>query len=203
MAPVFGTRFARFVFFDTRLTSFGFSFEPSSREQQSIPPLIKRWYHGNGAVQTVRRCRYANEGKRNEPMIRPIMKNEFFLQQPSETATSADLPIAYDLLDTLAAHTHECVGMAANMIGQRKRIIVFVDDGAARAMINPEIAEAKTPYETDEGCLSLVGRRSAKRFRTVRVRYLDLSFKEHVETFSGFTAQIIQHEIDHCNGVVI
>ena len=167
-----------------------------------MPLRTRRWYHGNDAAQPLR-TDAATQAKESETMIRPIMKNEFFLQQPSDQATPADLPIAYDLLDTLAAHTHECVGLAANMIGQRKRIIVFMDDGAARAMINPEIAEAKTPYETDEGCLSLVGRRSAKRFRTVRVRYLDLSFKEHVETFSGFTAQIIQHEIDHCNGVVI
>lgn len=136
-------------------------------------------------------------------MIRPIMKNEFFLQQPSDPATPADLPIAHDLLDTLAAHTHECVGMAANMIGSRKRIIVFSDNGAARAMINPEIVKAQEPYKTEESCLSLTGVRSTKRFRTIRVRYLDTSFEEHIETFSGFTAQIIQHEIDHCNGAVI
>lgn len=136
-------------------------------------------------------------------MIRPIMKNEFFLQQPSDPATPADLPVAHDLLDTLAAHTHECVGMAANMIGVRKRIIVFSDDGAARVMINPEIVKAQGPYETEESCLSLAGVRPTKRFRSIRVRYLDISLEEHAETFSGFTAQIIQHEIDHCNGVVI
>lgn len=136
-------------------------------------------------------------------MIRPIMKNEFFLRQPSDPATPADLPIAHDLLDTLSAHTHECVGMAANMIGVRKRIIVFSDNGTPRAMINPEIVKAQGPYETEESCLSLNDCRSAKRFRTVRVKYLDLSLEEHTETFSGFTAQIIQHEIDHCNGVVI
>ena len=143
------------------------------------------------------------EEKRNSPMIRPIMKNEFFLQQQSEDATPLDAPIARDLLDTLALHAHECVGMAANMIGQRKRIIVFMDGETPRAMMNPEIIAAKGPYETEEGCLSLDGRRPAKRFRTIRVRYRDLAFEEHTETFEEFSAQIIQHEIDHCNGVVI
>ncbi len=143
------------------------------------------------------------EEKRNSPMIRPIMKNEFFLQQPSEDATPLDAPIARDLLDTLALHAHECVGMAANMIGQRKRIIVFMDGETPRAMMNPEIIAAKGPYETEEGCLSLDGRRPAKRFRAIRVRYRDLAFEERTETFEEFSAQIIQHEIDHCNGVVI
>lgn len=136
-------------------------------------------------------------------MIRPIMTNEFFLKQPSEPATPLDAPIALDLIDTLTAHAHECVGMAANMIGQRKRIIVFMDDDTPRIMMNPEIISKKEPYEADEGCLSLIGRRPAQRFRTVHVRYRDLTFEERAETFSGFAAQIIQHEIDHCNGVVI
>ncbi|MDO4443795.1 MAG: peptide deformylase [Slackia sp.] len=136
-------------------------------------------------------------------MIRPIMKSEFFLQQPSEPATPLDAPIARDLLDTLAVHAHECVGMAANMIGQRKRIIVFMDDDTPRVMLNPEIIETAHPYDTEESCLSLVGMRETQRFRTIRVRYRNLSFEEHIEMFSDFTAQIIQHEIDHCNGVVI
>lgn len=136
-------------------------------------------------------------------MIRPIMKNEFFLQQPSEDVTLLDAPIARDLLDTMALHAHECVGMAANMIGQHKRIIVFMDAETPRVMMNPEIIDAKEEYETEESCLSLTGCRPAKRFRTIRVRYRDLAFEERTETFEGFSAQVIQHEIDHCNGIVI
>lgn len=136
-------------------------------------------------------------------MIRPIMRNELVLQQPSTPATEADLPIAQDLLDTLAAHRHSCVGMAANMIGELRRIIAFDNDGAYLAMLNPEIVSHAGAYETEEGCLSLTGTRPATRYRTVKVRYLDLATKQHVKTFTGFTAQIIQHEIDHCNGIVI
>ena len=121
-------------------------------------------------------------------MIRPIMRNELVLQQPSTAATEADLPIAQDLLDTLAAHRHSCVGMAANMIGEVKRIIAFDNEGA---------------YQTEEGCLSLAGTRPATRYRTIKVSYQDLAMKPRVKTFTGFTAQIIQHEIDHCNGVLI
>ena len=127
-------------------------------------------------------------------MIRPIMRNELVLQQPSTAATEADLPIAQDLLDTLAAHRHSCVGMAANMIGEVKRII---------AMLNPEIVSRAGAYETEEGCLSLAGTRPATRYRTIKVSYQDLAMKPRVKTFTGFTAQIIQHEIDHCNGVLI
>lgn len=136
-------------------------------------------------------------------MIRPIMKNEFFLQQPSEDATLLNAPIARDLLDTMALHAHECVGMAANMIGQNKRIIVFMDAETPRVMMNPEIIDAKEEYETEESCLSLTGCRTTKRFRTIRVRFRDLAFEERTETFEGFSAQVIQHEIDHCNGIVI
>ena len=136
-------------------------------------------------------------------MIRPIMKSELILAQPCEEAQVADLPVAQDLLDTLAAHADTCVGMAANMIGVRKRVIVFVDGSARRAMLNPEIVSAAGPYEVEEGCLSLVGKRPATRYKRIKVRYRDLAFKERTESFTGWTAQIIQHEVDHCNGIVI
>ena len=136
-------------------------------------------------------------------MIRPIMRNELVLQRASAPATEADLPIAQDLLDTLEAHRHSCVGMAANMIGELKRIIVFDDGGSHVAMLNPEIISCAGTYEAEEGCLSLSGTRSATRYRTIKVSYQDLAMKPRVKTFTGFTAQIIQHEIDHCNGVLI
>lgn len=136
-------------------------------------------------------------------MIRPIMRNELVLQQPSTAATEADLPIAQDLLDTLAAHRHSCVGMAANMIGEVKRIIAFDNEGAYLAMLNPEIVSRAGAYETEEGCLSLAGTRPTTRYRTIKVSYQDLAMKPRVKTFTGFTAQIIQHGIDHCNGVLI
>lgn len=136
-------------------------------------------------------------------MIRPIMTNEFFLSQPSEPATAHDVEVGKNLVDTLSAHAHECVGMAANMIGVRKRAIVFADGAAKRVMFNPEIVEASGEYEAMEGCLSLEGQRKAKRYKRITVSYCDDSFTVHRETFKGFTAQIIQHEIDHCNGVLI
>ena len=136
-------------------------------------------------------------------MIRPIMKSEIILAQPCEPASAADLPVAQDLLDTLEAHAATCVGMAANMIGVRKRIIVFVDGTARRAMLNPEIVSAQGPYQAEEGCLSLAGKRPATRYKRIRVRYLGLDLKERTEQFTGWTAQIVQHEVDHCNGVVV
>lgn len=136
-------------------------------------------------------------------MERAIMKNELFLSQPSEEATPDDLAIAQDLLDTLDAHRDGCVGMAANMIGVRKRIIVFADKGRLRAMLNPEIVSHGAAYQAVEGCLSLTGERPCTRYRTIKVRYQDLDLRQRTESFSGFTAQIIQHEIDHCNGVII
>ena len=129
-------------------------------------------------------------------MIRPIMRNELVLQRASAPATEADLPIAQDLLDTLEAHRHSCVGMAAN-------IIVFDDGGSHVAMLNPEIISCAGTYEAEEGCLSLSGTRSATRYRTIKVSYQDLAMKPPCKTFTGFTAQITQHEIDHCNGVLI
>ena len=137
-------------------------------------------------------------------MIRPIMKDEAFLALPSEPASNEDMQTALDLLETLKAHKDGCVGMAANMIGELKRIIVFDNDGSYMTMFNPEILKATEPYETQEGCLSLLGEpRPCKRFKTIKVRWQDDQFRIRIKNFSGWTAQIIQHEIDHCNGVLI
>ena len=136
-------------------------------------------------------------------MIKPIMHDRFFLSLPSEKAGAEDVPLAQDLLDTLSAHRHECVGMAANMIGRRKRVIAVMDGDAPLAMLNPEILEKAGAYQTEEGCLSLPGQRPVVRYRTVKVRYLDVRMAERTRTFSGWTAQIIQHEIDHCDGIII
>lgn len=127
----------------------------------------------------------------------------FFLSQKSEAATEADITVADDLLDTLRANADGCVGLAANMIGIRKRIIVFFDGTIPCEMFNPAIIKQNEPYETEEGCLSLDGKRKTKRYKTIKVQWQTRDFKHRVKNFSGFTAQIIQHEIDHCNGVVI
>ena len=136
-------------------------------------------------------------------MVRPIMKDRFFLSQKSKPATSEDISVAQDLLDTLAAHRDGCVGMAANMIGVAKRIIVFTHDGSDMVMFNPEIIKQTGPYETEEGCLSLTGVRPTTRYRTITVRYQNAAFQSKQKTFHDWSAQIIQHEIDHCNGIII
>lgn len=136
-------------------------------------------------------------------MIRDIMKDETFLSQKSEPATADDFPIAQDLLDTLAAHKAGCVGMAANMIGISKRIIAFDNEGKYMVMFNPEIIKKSGPYEAEEGCLSLSGTRKARRWQSIKVRYQNEQFQIRFKTFTGWTAQIIQHEIDHCEGVLI
>lgn len=136
-------------------------------------------------------------------MIRPIMRNELVLQNVSTLATDADLGVAHDLLDTLVAHEHECVGMAANMIGVLKRIIAIDNDGSYLAMLNPQIVSRVGEYLAEEGCLSLSGTRTATRYRTIKVSYQDLDMKPRTKSFTGFTAQIIQHELDHCDGVLI
>ena len=136
-------------------------------------------------------------------MIRDIMKDETFLSQKAEPATPDDLSVAQDLLDTLAAHKDGCVGMAANMIGVRKRIIVFDNEGKYMVMFNPEIIKKSGPYEAEEGCLSLTGTRKAKRWQSIKVQYQNELFQTRIKTFTGWTAQIIQHEIDHCEGVLI
>ena len=137
-------------------------------------------------------------------MIKPIVRDPIFLSQKSAPATVLDLPTAQDLRDTLQAHRDGCVGMAANMIGAAKRIIIIFDeDGKASVMFNPEIVKASGPYEAEEGCLSLTGTRKARRFRTIKVQYQNERFETRLKSYTGFTAQIIQHEIDHCNGVLI
>ena len=136
-------------------------------------------------------------------MIRPIETDPFFLGRKSRPATAEDLPIVRDLLDTLAAHREGCVGMAANMIGQAVRIIAFDNEGSCMAMLNPEIIKCSDPYETEEGCLSLPGVRKTKRYRSIKVRYQNEQMQTRLKTFTGWTAQIIQHEIDHCNGILI
>ena len=136
-------------------------------------------------------------------MIKPIVREAFFLSQKSDKATRVDLPIAQDLEDTLKANRERCVGMAANMIGYRKRIIIVATGLADLVMINPVITEKSEPYDTEEGCLSLPGVRKTTRFNKITVRYLDKKFAEHTQNFSGYIAQIIQHEIDHFSGKLI
>ena len=136
-------------------------------------------------------------------MVRPIMKDTEFLSQPSLPAAEEDLPTAQDLLDTLAAHKDGCVGMAANMIGVARRIIVFDNEGTYMVMFNPEIVRRSGPYTAEEGCLSLEGRRQARRWRSIKVQYQNEKFQTRFKTYTDWTAQIIQHEIDHCNGILI
>ena len=137
-------------------------------------------------------------------MVRELMHDPIFLARKSAEATKEDLQTAQDLLDTLNAHREGCVGMAANMIGVCKRIIVFDDSGKLSLMLNPEIIKASGEYETEEGCLSLLGGpRKTKRYRKIKVRYQTEQFQIRMKTFEGFTAQIIQHEVDHCNGILI
>lgn len=136
-------------------------------------------------------------------MIRPICKDKMILSQRSAPATKEDLPVLEDLLDTLRANSDHCVGMAADMIGVNKRIIAFSIGPANIAMINPVITKRESPYETEESCLSLDGVRRTLRYQTIEVEFLDRNFKAHKQSFTGFTAQIIQHEIDHCNGILI
>lgn len=136
-------------------------------------------------------------------MIRPIMKSTLILSRPSAPATAQDASVAQDLLDTFAANRRGCAGMAANMIGILKRIIVVDCEGEALLMYNPVIESSSNPYETEEGCLSLEGLRPATRYRNITVLYEDENFSPRKRSFSGYTAQIIQHEIDPCDGVVI
>ena len=136
-------------------------------------------------------------------MVREIMHDETFLARKAESATPEDLPVAQDLLDTLAAHKDGCVGMAANMIGMNKRIIVFDNEGDYMVMFNPEIVKKSGPYQAEEGCLSLSGIRKAKRWKSIKVQYQNEKFQTRFKTFTGWTAQIIQHEIDHCEGILI
>ena len=141
-------------------------------------------------------------------MIKELMHDPIFLAGKSEIATKEDLPIAQDLLDTLMAHKETCVGMAANMIGVKKRIIAFLDESGRTpvyaVMLNPEIIKKDDAYDTEEGCLSLLGSpRKCKRYKTIKVQYQTVNMQTRVKTYTGWTAQIIQHEVDHCNGILI
>ena len=136
-------------------------------------------------------------------MIRPIIHDPLFLAQKSAVATEADRQVIIDLPDTLHVSLDRCVGIAANMIGERKRIIVFCNGPMQMVMVNPEMIAKSGEYEAEEGCLSLAGLRKTKRYRKITVKYQDQTFRQLTGTFEGFTAQIIQHEIDHCNGILI
>ena len=137
-------------------------------------------------------------------MVRELVHDPILLTRKSEPAGEGDLDTAQDLLDTLAAHKEGCVGMAANMIGVCKRIIVFDNQGSYMVMLNPKIRKASGEYETEEGCLSLLGGpRKTKRFQKIKVEYQNLQMQTRIKSFSGWTAQIIQHEVDHCEGILI
>ena len=136
-------------------------------------------------------------------MVREIVHDPLILGRKSTTATAADIRTAEDLLDTLRANLNVCVGMAANMIGVAKRIIAICNGPLIAVMLNPKIIRKSGEYETEEGCLSLEGKRKTKRYEMITVSWQDTGMKEHVDTFHGFAAQIVQHEIDHCNGILI
>ena len=137
-------------------------------------------------------------------MIQELVHDPILLARKSSEATKEDLPAAQDLLDTLMAHKESCVGMAANMIGIYKRIIAFDNAGSYMVMLNPVIIRQEQPYETQESCLSLLGGpRATTRYRKIKVEYQTLDFQKRLKTFTGWTAQIIQHEVDHCNGILI
>lgn len=136
-------------------------------------------------------------------MVKPIVKDVMFLGQKSETATADDRQVITDLQDTLKAHRDGCVGMAANMIGYKKRIIIVSMGFADLVMQNPVIKAKSGKYDTEESCLSLTGRRRTERYQNIEVEYLDVSFKKQRQKFSGYVAQIIQHEMDHLEGIVI
>ena len=136
-------------------------------------------------------------------MVREICKDEAFLAQKAEPATANDLGVAQDLLETLVAHKDGCVGMVANMIGVNKRIIAFDNEGEYMVMFNPVIVKQSGLYEAEEGCLSLTGTRKTKRFQTIKVQWQNEKFQTRLKTFTGWTAEIIQHEIDHCEGILI
>lgn len=136
-------------------------------------------------------------------MIRDIVHDEIFLAQKSEAATAKDKKIVTDLLDTLQFNRERCVGMAANMIGERKRIIVVTMGKTNVAMLNPEIIKKDKPFETEEGCLSLTGERPTTRYERIEVVYQDVKMRKHKDVFTGWTAQIIQHECDHLEGIII
>ena len=136
-------------------------------------------------------------------MIRPVVRDVFFLRQKSEPATREDLGVGRDLQDTLRANRDRCAGMAANMIGVKKRIIIVNAGFADVVMVNPVLLAKDTPYEAEEGCLSLDGTRKTTRWQNIEIEYTDASCKKRRQRFSGWIAQIIQHEMDHLEGILI
>lgn len=136
-------------------------------------------------------------------MEKPIVRDVFFLSRKSTPVTADDLACVQDLIDTFNAHRHHCAGMAANMIGCAKRVIIAAGDKMTLLMLNPVITAKKQPYETSEGCLSLDGQRKTTRYREITVTWQDLSFHRHTHKYTGFTAQVLQHEIDHLDGIII
>jgi len=136
-------------------------------------------------------------------MVREIMRDEAFLAQQAEPTDANDLDVARDLLETLQANSDRCVGMAANMIGVNKRIIAFDNDGEYMVMFNPQIIKRSQPYEAEESCLSLEGARKTRRWKSIKVQYQNEKFQTRFKTYTGWTAQIIQHEVDHCDGIII
>ena len=136
-------------------------------------------------------------------MVRDIVRDVFFLGQKSVPATKDDMYIGKDLMDTLAAHREGCVGMAANMIGEKKRIIIVNMGFIDVVMYNPVLLRKDTPYETEEGCLSLIGVRKTTRYENIEVEYYDSAWKKQKKKLSGWTAQICQHELDHLEGIII
>lgn len=136
-------------------------------------------------------------------MVCEICKDELFLARKAKPATPEDITVAENLMETLEYHKNGCVGMAANMIGVDKRIIAFDNDGSYMVMFNPEILQRSGPYQTEEGCLSLTGVRKTKRWKTIKVKWQNEKFQQRIKNFSGWTAQIIQHEIDNCDGILI
>ena len=136
-------------------------------------------------------------------MVKPIVRDTFFLSRRSTPATEADEAVAADLLDTLRANADRCVGMAANMIGISCRVIAFCDNGDYTVLYNPEILKSSQPFPTEEGCLSLDGVRPTRRFHSIKVRYQNAAWQWRIKTYTGWTAQIIQHELDHLDGIII
>ncbi len=153
-------------------------------------------------IEKDERIRYTFQGGERE-MVKTITRDQFFLMQKSEPATKADLPVAEDLRDTLNANRDRCAGMAANMIGVRKRIIIVNMGMTDEVMFNPTITQKKDPYETEEGCLSLSGVRKTTRYETIAVEYTDPFWKRQRRVYRGWVAQIIQHECDHLDGILI
>ena len=137
-------------------------------------------------------------------MVKELIHDPLFLARKARTATKEDLPVGQDLLETLLAHRATCVGMAGNMIGETVAVIAFFDGDSPVVMYNPEILKAEGEYDTEEGCLSLLGGpRKCKRYQKIKVRWDNEQFRKRIKTFTGWTAQIIQHEVDHCNGILI